>query len=58
MLDIHGRSRGGIRILSSYVNSHDIHDCIQSAIKTWRFPKPKGAEVVVSYPFFFYFLSF
>ena len=49
---------GAIRILSSNVNSHDIHDCIQSAIKTWRFPKPKGAEVVVSYPFIFDLVAF
>jgi len=49
---------GAIRIVSSNVNSHDIHDCIQSAIKTWRFPKPKGAEVVVSYPFVFDLVAF
>ncbi len=49
---------GAIRIVASNVNSHDIHDCIQSAIKTWRFPRPKGAEVIVSYPFVFDLVAF
>jgi hypothetical protein len=49
---------GEIRIVASSVNSHEIHDCIKSAIKSWRFPKPEGAEVVVSYPFVFDLVSF
>jgi hypothetical protein len=49
---------GQIRIVASSVNSHEIHDCIKSAIKSWRFPKPEGAEVVVSYPFVFDLVSF
>ena len=49
---------GEIRIVASSVNSHEIHDCIQSAIKSWQFPKPVGAEVVVSYPFVFDLVAF
>lgn len=49
---------GEIRIVASSVNSHEIHDCIKSAIRTWRFPKPVGTEVVVSYPFVFDLVSF
>ncbi|MBT8342542.1 MAG: AgmX/PglI C-terminal domain-containing protein, partial [Desulfatitalea sp.] len=40
------------------INSHQIHDCIKAAIKTWQFPKPTGAEVVVSYPFIFDLVAF
>ena len=49
---------GEIRIVASSVNSHVIHDCIKSAIKSWQFPKPVGTEVVVSYPFVFDLVSF
>jgi hypothetical protein len=49
---------GEIRIVASSVNSHEIHDCIKSAIKSWQFPKPMGTEVVVSYPFVFDLVSF
>jgi outer membrane biosynthesis protein TonB len=49
---------GEIRIAASSVNSHEIHDCIKSAIKSWQFPKPVGAEVIVSYPFVFDLVAF
>lgn len=49
---------GEIRIVASSVNSHEIHDCIKRAIKSWRFPNPVGAEVVVSYPFVFDLVAF
>jgi outer membrane biosynthesis protein TonB len=49
---------GEIRIVASSVNSHEIHDCIKSAIRSWQFPKPVGSEVVVSYPFVFDLVSF
>lgn len=49
---------GEIHIVASSVNSHVIHDCIKSAIKSWQFPKPVGSEVVVSYPFVFDLVSF
>lgn len=49
---------GEVRIVSSTVNSHLIHDCIKEAIKTWQFPKPVGSEVLVSYPFVFDLVGF
>lgn len=51
-------SVGEIRIVASSINSHEIHDCIKSAIKSWRFPKPQGTEVIVSYPFVFDLVAF
>ena len=45
---------GEVRIVSSSLNSDDLHRRIKALIKTWQFPKPVGgAEVVVSYPFVF-----
>jgi len=49
---------GEVRIASSTVNSHQIHDCIKASIKSWQFPKPVGMEVVVSYPFVFDLVGF
>jgi pSer/pThr/pTyr-binding forkhead associated (FHA) protein/outer membrane biosynthesis protein TonB len=49
---------GEVRIVSSSVNSHVIHNCIKESIKTWQFPKPVGSEVVVSYPFVFDLVGF
>lgn len=51
-------SVGEIRIAASSINSHEIHDCIKSAIRSWRFPKPVGTEVIVSYPFVFDLVAF
>lgn len=45
---------GAVNIQSSTVKSDEIHSCIKSAIKTWKFPQPSGGEAVfVSYPFIF-----
>ncbi len=49
---------GEIRIKSSSLNSHELHACIKSSIKSWQFPKPTGAEVIVSYPFVFDIVGF
>ncbi len=49
---------GEVRIKSSSINSHEIHACIKEAIRTWRFPKPSGSEVLVSYPFVFDIVGF
>lgn len=49
---------GEVTIKSSSINSRDIHSCIKSAIKTWQFPKPRGKEVIVSYPFIFDIVGF
>ncbi len=49
---------GEVRIKSSTIRSPEIYDCIKSAIRSWRFPKPVGNEVVVSYPFIFDVVGF
>ncbi len=49
---------GQVRIVASSINSHEVHNCIKSAIKSWQFPKPVGTEVVVSYPFVFDLVAF
>ena len=49
---------GEVRIVSTTVNSETILDCIKEAIKSWKFPKPVGSEVVVSYPFVFDLVGF
>jgi len=49
---------GEVRIKSSSIQSSDLHSCLKGAIKSWQFPKPKGAEVIVSYPFVFDIIGF
>jgi len=49
---------GEVRIKSSSIQSSDLHSCLQGAIRSWQFPKPRGAEVVVSYPFVFDIIGF
>lgn len=49
---------GEVRIKNSTINSSGIHSCIKLAIKSWEFPKPKGSDVVVSYPFIFDVVGF
>jgi outer membrane biosynthesis protein TonB len=49
---------GQVRVVASSVNSHEVHNCIKAAIKSWQFPKPVGAEVIVSYPFVFDLVAF
>ncbi len=49
---------GEVRIKSSSINSHEVHNCIKNSIRTWQFPKPRGAEVMVSYPFIFDIVGF
>jgi hypothetical protein len=49
---------GEVRIKSSSIQSSDLHSCLKGAIRSWQFPKPKGAEVVVSYPFVFDIIGF
>ncbi len=45
---------GAVNIKSSNVKSDEIHSCIKSAIKGWKFPQPSGGSAVfVSYPFIF-----
>ncbi|WP_298036088.1 AgmX/PglI C-terminal domain-containing protein [uncultured Desulfuromonas sp.] len=49
---------GEVRIKSSSVRSDSLHACIKRSIKSWDFPEPRGAEVMVSYPFIFDVVGF
>jgi len=49
---------GEVRIKSSSIQSSELHSCLKGAIRSWQFPKPRGAEVVVSYPFVFDIIGF
>ncbi len=49
---------GAVNIQSSSIQSDPLHACIKRAIKTWQFPEPRGAEVLVSYPFVFDVVGF
>ncbi len=51
-------SVGEVRIKSSSIRSDALHSCIKRSIKTWQFPEPRGAEVIVSYPFIFDVVGF
>ena len=42
----------------SNLDSSDVSNCILSAIRGWRFPQPKGGEVIVNYPFIFKSIGF
>ena len=42
-----------VRVRSSTIGSSKVANCISGLIKRWRFPKPKGGDVVVTYPFLF-----
>lgn len=41
------------RLAKSTLNNSKVEGCIVRQIKRWRFPKPDGGEVAVTYPFFF-----
>jgi len=42
----------------SSVTSDSLTRCILGKIKKWKFPKPKGGQVIVSYPFIFNSVGF
>lgn len=46
------------KIKSSTMQSATVGECIEDALKSWKFPKPDGGEVVVSYPFIFNSVGF
>ena len=48
----------GARQKFSSLESVSAVNCILDKIRGWRFPEPKGGEVVVSYPFVFKSISF
>jgi hypothetical protein len=43
----------GVRVRSSTLGSPQVASCISNLIKKWKFPRPKGGEVVITYPFLF-----
>jgi hypothetical protein len=42
-----------VKTKTTTLKSTDVINCILDNVKTWRFPKPVGGEVVVNYPFIF-----
>jgi TonB family protein len=42
----------------SSVTSDALTRCILGEIKKWKFPQPKGGQVIVSYPFIFNSVGF
>ena len=42
----------------SSVRSVNVTRCILDSVKTWRFPRPNGGQVVVNYPFIFKSIGF
>jgi outer membrane biosynthesis protein TonB len=47
-----------VRQTFTSMNSTNTSNCIMSSIRGWRFPKPKGGEVIVNYPFIFKSIGF
>ena len=42
----------------SNLESAEVVNCILSSIRSWRFPQPKGGDVIVNYPFMFKSIGF
>jgi hypothetical protein len=43
----------GVRVRSSTLGSSKVSGCINKEIKRWVFPRPKGGDVLITYPFLF-----
>jgi hypothetical protein len=43
----------GVRVRSSTLGSAKVASCIASRIKRWKFPKPEGGDVTITFPFLF-----
>ena len=56
-IDETGRVRH-VEIKSTTLRHPPTLKCIRDEIGGWRFPKPKGGQVVVSYPFIFNAVGF
>jgi TonB family protein len=41
------------RVESNTLGNRDVGNCVQRAIKRWRFPKPEGGQCQIRYPFVF-----
>jgi hypothetical protein len=46
-------SVGVVRIKFSDLRSSDVASCIQSSMRRWKFPEPRGGPVTITYPFVF-----
>jgi hypothetical protein len=42
-----------VKIKFSDLRNAEVTSCIQSSIRTWHFPEPRGGSVTVTYPFVF-----
>ena len=51
-------SVGEVHIANASLQNQQILSCIKKSIKSWDFPKPHLAEVMVSYPFVFDIVGF
>ena len=51
-------SVGDVHILNASIQNQEILGCIKKSIKTWTFPQPHKAQVLVSYPFVFDIVGF
>ncbi|MBN2495260.1 MAG: AgmX/PglI C-terminal domain-containing protein [Deltaproteobacteria bacterium] len=51
-------SVGLVRTETNTMPSPVVAICVSARIKGWKFPKPKGGQVVVSYPFIFNIANF
>ena len=47
-----------VRQTFTSMNDTNVSNCIMSSIRGWRFPKPRGGEVIVNYPFLFKSIGF
>lgn len=43
----------GVRVRSSTLGSPKVANCIANLIKRWKFPRPKGGDAVITFPFLF-----
>ncbi len=51
-IDVNGDTRD-VTVVSSSMPDSGVAECIQALIRGWRFPKPGGRSVEVSFPFVF-----
>ena len=41
---------GSTRVISDSVRVPELTQCVQTAVRSWRYPQPEGGEVEVDYP--------
>ena len=41
---------GSTRVISDSVRVPELAQCVQTAVRAWRYPQPEGGEVEVDYP--------